>query len=66
MPSFPLSAVRAYVIQMCCAIITSTPAGEGYPSSLSGLRSLTQAGLPVLVVGAAEGRDVIPEAGNYK
>jgi hypothetical protein len=40
--------------------------GEGYPSCLSGLRALTQAGLPVLVVGAAEGRDMIPESGNYK
>jgi hypothetical protein len=40
-------------------------AGEGYPSSLPGLLTST-ARLPVLVVGAGSGGDVVPEGANYR
>jgi len=45
-----------------------TPPGEGFPTSLPGLRQATSPprSLPVLVLGAGEGGDVVPESGNYR
>ncbi|MEW5313736.1 MAG: hypothetical protein WDW38_005277 [Sanguina aurantia] len=44
-----------------------TPSGPGYPSCMDGLGKITASprSLPMLVVGAALNRDVIPAEGNY-
>ncbi|KAJ9506829.1 hypothetical protein QJQ45_030403, partial [Haematococcus lacustris] len=60
--------IKALLLLDPVDVTPMTPPGEGYPSCLAGLRAATSGArqLPVLVVGAAQGGDVIPASGNYK